>query len=119
VFSGLNNTTNAAEDWLPHGRVCGKRKAVQQILVHTSDMPALIRYGMMDYNVARGCHSSTTIHHISDKKKNRPVATSRSMSQTYHLKSFIKINHMRPSSTSELLYILWYKVVTPAMNLSV
>jgi len=69
VFSGLNNTANAAEDWLQHGRVCGKRKAVQQILVHPSDMPALIRYGMMDYYVARGCHSSTSIHHYQRQKK--------------------------------------------------
>ena len=51
------------------GVFVGYGKAVQQILVHPSDMPALIRYGMMDYNVARGCHSSTPILHISDKKK--------------------------------------------------
>jgi len=24
VFSGLNNTAIAAEDWLPHRRVCGE-----------------------------------------------------------------------------------------------
>jgi hypothetical protein len=69
VFSGLINIANTAEDGCRTGVFVGTRKAVQQILVHPSDMPALIRYGMMDYNVERGCHSSTSIHHISDKKK--------------------------------------------------